>query len=360
LKNLLFFLLFPAMLALPCRASGQAQSGRVFEFLNLPSTARITALGGYGFPDLDKDLGMALVFPSLLQADFSNHLSLNFVDYFDDINYGTVAFSRTHETLGSFSGSLQYINYGRFTEADEMGETYGTFSAGEYAFMVGWGRRIGEHWYIGSNLKSIHSYYYESQAWGLALDVSFTYLRPENGLAAGILARNFGYQVIPFRKGNQEPMPFDLVLAGSLKLANAPFRISLAAHNLHRPDLTYASPLRPPVSPFNPEPAGETFGEKVSGIADKAMRHVVAGLEFVPGQNFSFRVGYNYRRRQEMKVDTRLSTVGFSWGFGLRISRFQLNYGRSNYHLAGAPNHLSVSTSLSELFHRPEQMPEIE
>ncbi len=360
MKNPLLFLFLSIMLALPGRAVGQAQSGRVFEFLNLPSTARVTALGGYGFPDLENDLGMALMFPSLLQPGFSNHLSLNFVDYFDDINYGTVAFSRSFEKLGSFSGSLQYINYGRFTEADEVGETYGTFSAGEYAFMVGWGRRIGEHWYIGSNLKSIHSYYYDSNAWGLALDVSFTYLRPEKGLAAGILARNFGYQVIPFRNGNQEPMPFDLVLAGSLKLANAPFRFSLVAHNLHRPDLTYTSPLRLPGSPFSTQPGRETFGEKVSGFADKAMRHVVAGIEFVPGNNFSFRVGYNYRRRQEMKVDTRLSTVGLSWGFGFRVSRFQMHYGRSNYHLAGAPNHISISTSLSELFHRPEQLPEIE
>lgn len=348
------------LFTLPGQAVGQGQSGRVFEFLNLPSTARITALGGYGFPDLEGDLGMALMYPSLLQPEFSKHLSLNFVDYFDDINYGHVAFSRSFEKLGSFSGSLQYINYGRFTEADELGETHGTFTAGEYSFMVGWGRRIGEHWYIGSNIKSIHSYYYDSSSWGLALDVSFTYLLPERGLAAGIVARNFGYQVIPFRKGNQEPMPFDLVLGGSLKLANAPFRVSLVAHNLHRPDLTYISPTRPPVSPFNPGTVTETFGERLGDFADKTMRHVVAGLEFIPGNNFSFRVGYNYRRRQEMKVDTRLSTVGFSWGFGVRVSRFHLNYGRSNYHLAGAPNHLSLSTSLSELFHRPEQLPAIE
>jgi hypothetical protein len=357
LKNYFRLLFLLPLLVLPLAAFSQAQSGRVFEFLNLPATARITALGGYGFPDLDNDLGMALMYPSLLQPEFSNHLSLNVVDYFDDISYGTVAFSRSFERLGSFSGSVKYINYGQFIEADEVGETHGTFSAGEYAFMIGWGRRIGERLYIGSNLKSIHSFYYDTSAWGVGIDVSFTYLDPDKGLAAGALARNIGYQVIPFRKGNQEPMPFDLVLGGSLKLANAPFRFSLVAHNLHRFDLTYVSPSSLPASRFSPGPSTESFGDKLSELADKAMRHVVVGLEFLPSQNFGFRVGYNYRRRQEMKVDTRLSTVGLSWGFGFRVSRFQLNYGRSNYHLAGAPNHISVSTSISDLFHRPEQIP---
>jgi len=333
------------------------QAGRVYEFLNLPVSAHATALGGYGMPNFDHELGMALVFPSLLQPSFTNHLSLNFVDYFDDINYGTAAFARHFDRLGTFSGSLHYINYGRFVEADELGETHGTFSAGEYSFMVGWGRRIGERLYLGSNLKSIHSFLYDHNSWGLAVDVSFTYMDPDRLFAAGLVARNIGYQIKPFRSGNQEPMPFDLVLAASHRLANAPFRLSLVAHNLHRFDLTYVSPFSRPALLTGPAGSGESFGEKLGGWGDQLLRHVIFGLEFMPGDQFSFRMGYNYRRRQEMKVDSRLSTVGFSWGFGIRISRFQLSYGRSNYHLAGAPNHLSLSTSLSDLFHRPEQIP---
>ena len=38
---------------------------------------------------------------------------------------------------------------------------------------------------------------------------------------------------------------------------------------------------------------------------------------------------------------------GFSWGFGIRISKFHLNYGRASYHLAGASNHFSITTDLS-------------
>ena len=82
------------------------------------------------------------------------------------------------------------------------------------------------------------------------------------------------------------------------------------------------------------------------------MRHIIFGVEFVPLKNFYFRLGYNYQRRQEMKIDPRASTVGFSWGFGLSVSRFQINFGRATYHLAGASNVFSISTNLSELFTR--------
>lgn len=336
----------------------QAQSGRVYEFLSLPATARITATGGYAFPDLNHDLGMALVFPALLSSEMSHHLHLNFVDYFGDINYGTVAFARNFEKFGPVSGSLQYISYGRFTGADDTGELQGEFSSGEYSFMLGWGKQLGERLFMGGNLKSIHSFYEAYSSWGVAADVAFTYLDSERLLAAGLVARNMGVQIKKFREGNREELPFDLVFGASKKLANAPIRITFVAHNLHRYDLSYVSSLPRITAPILETERSETLGERLSDIGDKLLRHAIFGLEFVPGKNFSFRAGYNYRRRQEMKVNTRLSTVGFSWGFGMKVSRFQINYGRSNYHLAGAPNHLSLSTSLNDLFSRPEQLPQ--
>ena len=68
------------------------------------------------------------------------------------------------------------------------------------------------------------------------------------------------------------------------------------------------------------------------------------------GENFHFDLGYNYKRRQEMKVVVRPGMVGFSWGFGLRISKFHIAYGRSSYHLAGGTNHFSLTTNLSDFY----------
>lgn len=331
---------------------GQRQAGRVYEFLSLPQTARITAVGGYGFPTFDPDLGMSLMIPSLLSQDHNNHLSLNFVDYFDDINYGTVAFTHYLEGLGHFSGSVQYIDYGRFVEANELGQIIGQFSAGEYSFQLGWGRMLNEQFSIGSNLKLIYSSFYDYTSFGLATDVSLAYHNREHLIAVSLLARNIGRQITYYHGGNREPLPFDLVLGVTKKLTNAPFQFSLVANNMHNYDLIYDSPLLLP-DHFNDNGNDQNFQDRVENIADNIMRHVVLGVEFTPLESFSLRAGYNYRRRQEMKVDTRMSTVGFSWGFGLQMARFQINYGRSNYHLAGAPNHISISTSIQELFHRP-------
>lgn len=331
------------------------QSGRVYEFLGLPATARITALGGYAFPVADPDLGMALTYPSLMTPEMSTHLSLNFADYFGDINYGTVAFARNFQKTGPLSFSVQYINYGLFQEADETGQLFGNFTAGEYSFMLGWGRRLNERFFLGSNLKSIHSYYHEYSSWGLAVDVSVSYLAPHQLFAASAVVRNIGLQLRRFRPGPAEALPFEIVVGASHKFANAPLRLVFVAHNLQRFDLTY--PTIQPITVIQTQQREPSFGEQLSDLGDQLMRHAIFGLEFVPGQNFNFRVGYNYRRRQEMKVESKISTVGLSWGFGIRIARFHLNYGRSNYHLAGAPNHISISTSLTDLFYRPEQIP---
>ncbi len=352
-KPAVFLFLF-MVLQLSSYSFGQRQSGRVYEFLGLPGTARITALGGYAIPDLDNDLGMALTYPALLNKEMSYHLSLNFVDYFDDINYGTVSLARDFQNAGTFSLAMQYIDYGSFTEADETGETYGEFTAGEYNFMIGWGMMLNEQFSIGSNIKAIHSTLHEYQSFGLAVDVSVAYRNPERLLAIGLAARNMGRQLTYYHTANREPLPFDLVVGISKELANAPFRFSATAHNLHNFDLTYESGQLAPqqISGFSPQEDDDR--DKMADISDQLMRHLVFGVEFIPTDNFNFRLGYNYRRRQEMKIESKISTVGFSWGFGVRISRFQLDYGRSNYHLAGAPNHISISTSLSDLFYRPE------
>ncbi len=347
------FLIIAISLLFSQQVFPREQSGRVYEFLTLSQTARITALGGQAYPVFSPDLGMALMIPSLLSQDHDNHISLNIVDYFDDINYGTVAFTHYFERLGHFSGSLHYIDYGSFIEANEFGQIIGHFSAGEYSFQIGWGRSLSERLAIGSNLKLIHSSFHDYSSFGFATDVALSYLNEDRLLAASLVARNIGTQITQYHDGNREPLPFDLALSVTKKLENAPFQFSVSANNLHNYDLTYESPTLLPDHFDDPDDNDESFQERIGDIADNLMRHLVVGVEFTPLESFSFRAGYNYRRRQEMKVESRLSTVGFSWGFGVKISRFQLNYGRSNYHLAGASNHISLNTSIQELFQRP-------
>ena len=81
-------------------------------------------------------------------------------------------------------------------------------------------------------------------------------------------------------------------------------------------------------------------------ILDETMRHLLIGVECFPFQGLTLRAGYNYNRRQEMKVDSRTGMTGFSFGLGIQLQRFSVNYARSMWHLAGASDHFSISVNL--------------
>ncbi len=329
--------------------SSEAQIGgtSTYRFLNLPNSPRVAALGSNFVAIADNDLSIGLNNPSLINAEMHNAVSLNFVDYFSDINYGFASYSRTYDNIGSFAASMQYINYGRFDYTDETGiipEDAGEFSAGEFALVLGWGRRLDSLFSIGANFKTIYSAFETYNSFGLGVDVSGTY-HARSGFTASLIARNIGRQLTTYTSGNTEALPFEIQLGISKRLEHLPFRYSLLFTNLQKWDLTYYDPAEDNVDPFTGEVKTKS---KAGEFADKAMRHVVIGGEFLPTKNFSVRLGYNYQRRQEMKIESKRGTVGFSWGFGLRVSKFNFSYARSAYHLSGSPNYLSIAFNLSD------------
>lgn len=340
----------PIFSALLCILSQHihAQSGgqHVYEFLRLTNSSRQAALGGNLLAADDQDISLVLANPVLITEEISNHLLLNYVDYFSDVNFGFVTYAKTFEKFGTFAGSMQYVNYGKFTEADDTGETYGEFSAGDYALTVGWGRQLHPNFRIGANLKGIYSSLYQYNSAGVAVDVGGGWFFPENYFSGTLMFRNIGRQLKAYVPGNIEPLPFEIQLAATKRLQHVPLGFHLLLHNLQKWDLTYNDPDRKPeIDPFT----GEIIEpSKIENFADKLMHHVIIGLEFSPSRSFSVRLGYNYHRRKEMIVDSRLSTVGISWGFGFRISKFHLSYARSAYHLAGSPNVITITTNLSD------------
>lgn len=276
----------------------------------------------------------------------NNHLSLNFIDYFTGINAGCVTFGKTFEKAGSFVGSMQYLNYGNFTRADASGNIIGEFKASDYAMNIGWGRALSSNYSIGSNLKFIYSSLDNYFSSGLAADVAATYTNKEKQITGSVIIKNIGRQLKPYIDGNFEPLPFEIQAGITKRLAKAPIRIVLLANHLEIWDLSFEDTNNPKqtVDPLTGEKIKE---KKFEVFGDKLMRHVVAGVEFLPSKNFNIRFGYNYQRRKELQVASRVAMVGFSWGFGIRISKFHIDYGRGTYHLAGSPNHISITTNLS-------------
>jgi len=323
----------------------QTGGDNTYEFLNLTSSARIAAMGGNTLAIKDNDINLALSNPSLITKPMHNNLSLSFVDYYTDVNYGYATYSRSFKEIGNFLASMQYINYGKFIYADETGQQQGNFNVSEYAMNIGWGRPLDSLFSIGANFKMIYSALESYNSFGLGVDVAGTYHNSKNNLTVSLIFRNIGTQLTAYRDGNTEPLPFEMLLAMSKRLAHLPFRYSIIYTHIEKWDLTYNDPNDlSNIDPITQEPIPEN---KFEDFADKLMRHFVIGGELMPFKNFSFRFGYNYHRRQEMKVSTKKGTVGFSWGIGFRIKQFQFNYSRAAYHLAGSPNFITISTNLS-------------
>lgn len=341
--TLTFASLLIVITALP--GYGQVGGNGVFKFMNMPNSARIAAMGGNFLTIYDNDITLTYANPSLINEKNHNNLGLSFVNYFAGINYGFAQYGRTFDKVGSFVGTLQYINYGRFERTDETGVKYGEFTASEYALNIGWGRSLTPRWAIGSAFKIIYSSLESYNSFGLAVDVAGTYHNDESGFAASLIFRNIGYQIVGYRNNNSEPLPFEIQAGLSQRFKHLPFRFSVLLTHLEKWDLRYENPQDPSngTDPITGEP------NKVSGLekfADNFMRHVVVGGEILLGKNFSLRGGYNYQRRQEMVVSEKKGLVGFSWGFGFRVSQFQFSYARSTYHLVGSPNYVTMTINL--------------
>jgi hypothetical protein len=342
------------LLCAPTLLSAQIGGSHTYEFLNLTSSARIAAIGGNYLTVKDKDLTLALANPSFIDEDLHMGLALSFTDYFADINYGFASYSHTFKKVGSFAGTLQFIGYGRFTEADETGQTLGNFNAGEYALTIGWGRKLAPHFSIGSNLKFIYSDFADLNSFGMAVDVAGSYFGTKNKLAVTVLLKNIGRQLDPYIQGHIDPLPFEIQLGVSKQFGKLPLRFHILTNHLERWDLTYEDPANP--DPIVDPLTGDSIApKKFEKWLDKLGRHFVVGLEFMPAKVFTIRVGYNYQRRQEMIIESKKGLVGLSYGFGFRVSKFNFSYARSHYALGGVPNYITITTSISDFLPKKTQ-----
>ena len=79
--------------------SSFAQEGgnSVYKFLELTNSARVASLGGNVISINDNDLNFSYHNPALLNNHVANNLVLNYVNYFSDINYGYVSYSKTYQ-----------------------------------------------------------------------------------------------------------------------------------------------------------------------------------------------------------------------------------------------------------------------
>jgi hypothetical protein len=333
-KTLISLLIVFSSLTVSAQRGGES----LFGVLHLTQSARMASLGGNQVGINGNDLAMLLHNPALLDSSFSKSISISYVPYIAGINYGYGGFAWNFKKIGTFALGFQKMGYGDITAADEFGTISGSFTAGESVIQMSYSRQLSKRFTGGLSIKPVFSTIESYSSWGMAFDAGFFYRHPDGLLTSGLVLRNFGKQISSYSDLPTESLRPDLQIGISKKLAHAPFRLSLTAQDLLTGGISYKLP--------EDESLGNT-NEPDDSWGSKMLRHFVIGVEFVPSKNFYVAGGYNARRRSELKVDSKTSTVGLTWGFGVKIYKFNFAYGSARYHLGGSSNHFSITTNLS-------------
>jgi len=270
---------------------------------------------------------------------------MNHFIYPAGINYGQLAYAKHFEKLGTFTGHIRYVSYGKFIRTDASGIEQGTFTAGDYALGTGYAKQLNKYFSIGGNFNLIFSHYESYTSFGVGADVATMFYDEKSNISISLVAKNVGYQFKGFTKKNHEPLPTQVNAGISYKFHHAPFRLSLVGTDLTKWDLTYNDPtLRPTIDQLT----GDTIPVPTASFVQKVAYHTNFGLEILPTENFFIRVGFNYQRRNSMGVVDRMGLAGFSFGVGMKIKKFAFNYGIAIYSAAGVSNVFSITTNLNE------------
>lgn len=323
-KAIFYFMFF-----LSTTVFSQIGGKNVYQFLNLAQSARQSALGGKTVTVVDYDVNQAFYNPATINEKMSNRLSTNFGNYYGEVTYGTAAYAYTYDKhLQTFHAGVSYINYGSFEGRDELGNPTSDFTGSEAALSLGYAYNMP--WtdvYMGVNAKLISSTLESYNSWGAAVDLGLLYIDTQNDINYGLAVRNLGAQITPYAD-TREKLPLSIDAGISQLLENVPIRWHMTFENLQQWNIAFSNPNRAQGSLD-----GSTQEEKVS-FFNNALRHLILGAELFPEKGFNIRLGYNFRRGEELRIIEQRHFSGISVGFGLRIGKIKFDYSYSRYTLA--------------------------
>lgn len=322
-------LVFLLSLLLSATTFSQIGGKSVYQFLNLVQSPRQAALGGKTVTVVDYDVNQAFYNPATINEKMSNRLSANYGNYFGEVTYGTAAYAYTYDQhVQTFHAGISYINYGTFEGRDELGNLTSDFTGSEAALSLGYAYNLPwTDMFVGANVKLISSTLESYNSWGAAVDLGFLYVDVDNDINYGLTVRNLGFQIKPYQDTN-EKLPLAIDAGISQLMENVPIRWHVTLENLQQWNIAFSNPNRAQGSLD-----GSSKEEKVS-FFNNALRHVILGAELFPEKGFNLRLGYNFRRGEELRIVDKRNFSGISVGFGIRFGKVKFDYSYSRYTIA--------------------------
>lgn len=334
---LLFFFLLGSTVSVLAQLGGKA----TYQFLNLMSSPRQAALGGKIITNVDYDVTQALYNPATINVEMDNQLALNYASHLGDISYGTAAYAYTVDRrTQTFHAGVTFVNYGNFEGYDENGNSTGAFTGNETAISFGYALQLGfSDFYAGANIKLISSKLEQYSSLGGALDLGLIYIDEYLDFNAALVIRNIGTQFTTYA-GLNEPLPLEIDIGLSQKLENVPIRWHLTFENLQQWPISAPNPSR-----VTTDLNGNQTEEKV-GFISQLMRHTLIGMELFPERGFNIRMGYSFRRAEELRILEQRNFSGISFGIGLKFNTLRFSYTHARYASAANTSFLGVQISL--------------
>ncbi|MAP81186.1 MAG: penicillin-binding protein [Aequorivita sp.] len=335
-KVFLVFSLFISQLIV-----AQVGGKSTYQFLNLVNSPRMAALGGKVITNYDYDPTQALFNPASINWEMDNQLSLNYTNYIGDVNYGTASYAYLWDRRTQvLHAGVTYINYGKFDGYDEAGNPTNSFSGGEVALSMGHARNIAfTNFHIGVNLKLISSTLENYSSLGGAIDIGVMYVYKDWDLHISGVARNLGTQFTPYHV-DYEPLPFELIFGISQTLQNVPIRWHLTLENMQQWNVAFSNPSREET-----DLEGNVKKENINFI-DNTFRHAIVGIELFPESGFNLRLGYNFRRGEELRIAEKRTFAGLSAGFGIKLNKLRLSYSYAKYSAAASSSFFGLNIDL--------------
>lgn len=298
---------------LPVIASSQNHG--TFDFLRLDMNARASALNG-SFVSMTNDPNVLFYNPASLVTLEHPAGSVSFVKHLLDVNAGSLSYAQSLWDLGTFAAGISFIDYGSFDETDESMNVLGTFGARDVSLTAGFGMPLEENLSVGGNLELVHSSISGFRSSAIALGAGLLYQIPAELITLGLSIRHLGTQLDTYA-GIRETLPLDITVGITKRPEHLPVLLNLNFHKLNE--------------------SQDSFFDRFGAFS--------VGAEFLMSESVRLRVGYNNEKRRELKLGSTAGLAGFSFGGGILVKEYLIDYALNSYGKIGSIHRFSVGMS---------------
>lgn len=293
-------------------------SQTAFNFLRLPVSSHVTALGGDNITISDNDGTLVFHNPALINNASDRSLTLNMMTYMQGSVTASASYQQYAGQRGTWGVQARFINYGSMKETTYTGDVTGDFSAKDIAVGGTFAYALSDYFNGGITAKFVTSYIGQYSSLAAAVDLGLNYYDPERQWSISAVARNLGGQLTAY-EDDFERMPLDVQLGVTKRLVGSPLRFSATLVRLNDWSHSFS-------------------------------KHLVVGADLLLSDQFYLAAGYNAMRASEMKISDGEGEsshgAALSLGAGMQLERLKLHVAYAKLHVSSPSLVINFSYTL--------------